>query len=147
MACAVLWLLEGCVVLHSLLQHSVIHAGYPATGWCRWAPAFMWRANRSACCFMSLLPVAKRCCHISCYAAAAVVQVNMWQVLNLLRIVSCGLAWAVVCYRWAGGCGLCSSHCQFKLIICTCMQVQSVMLFQSTCNITMHCSACLPKTA
>ncbi|KAF6266373.1 hypothetical protein COO60DRAFT_1697360 [Scenedesmus sp. NREL 46B-D3] len=26
-------------------------------------------------------------------------KVSMWQVLNLLRIVSCGLAWAVVCYR------------------------------------------------
>jgi hypothetical protein len=47
--------------------------------------------------------------------AAAALQVNMWQVLNLLRIVSCGLAWAVVCYRWAGEPWLWIAH---RLALC-----------------------------
>eukprot|EP00879_Flechtneria_rotunda_P014974 GHRR01015644.1.p1 GENE.GHRR01015644.1~~GHRR01015644.1.p1 ORF type:complete len:535 (+),score=185.66 GHRR01015644.1:276-1880(+) len=31
--------------------------------------------------------------------AGFVTKVSLWQVLNLLRLISCGLAWALVCYR------------------------------------------------
>jgi len=34
---------------------------------------------------------------------AFVHKLGIWQVLNLFRVVCCGLAWCLVCYRWVWG--------------------------------------------